>query len=50
VFIAAQDGEALEQYDWDLDKARYIALLREYDAHRDPRELAAFVSTRPLGE
>lgn len=49
VFIAAQDGESVEQYDWDLDKPRYIALLREYDAHRDPRELAAFIDVRPLG-
>ena len=37
-------------YDWDLDKPRYIALLREYDRHRDPRELADFIGVRPLGE
>jgi hypothetical protein len=40
----------LEQYDWDLDKSRYIALLREYDTHRDPRDLAAFVDVQPFGE
>jgi fido (protein-threonine AMPylation protein) len=50
VFIAAQDGEVLEQYDWDLDKIPYISLLRDYDNCRDPRELAAFVPVRPLGE
>jgi fido (protein-threonine AMPylation protein) len=50
VFVAAQDGEMLEQYDWDLDKSRYIALLREYDTHRDPRDLAAFVDVQPFGE
>jgi fido (protein-threonine AMPylation protein) len=50
VFVAAQDSEVLEQYDWDLDKPRYIALLRGYDSHRDPRELAAFIAVVPLGE
>lgn len=55
VFAAAQDPEALGiadplfQYDWDVDKARYIQLLREYDRHRDPRELAAFVPLIALG-
>jgi fido (protein-threonine AMPylation protein) len=49
-FVAAQDGEALEQYDWELDKARYITLLRQYDSHRDPRDLAAFIAVQPLGE
>jgi fido (protein-threonine AMPylation protein) len=50
VFVAAQDSEALEQYDWELDKPRYIALLREYDSHRDPRDLAAFVAVVPLSD
>jgi fido (protein-threonine AMPylation protein) len=50
VFIAAQNGEVLEQYDWELDKARYIALLREFDAHRDARDLAAFIAVQPFGE
>lgn len=48
VFVAAQEDETLELYDWDLDKRRYIDLLRQFDEHRDPRELAAFVGTRPL--
>ncbi|WP_194836078.1 Fic family protein [Nocardia sp. XZ_19_369] len=50
VFFAAQDGELLEQYDWELDKPRYIDLLRGYDMHRDPCELAAFIPVRSLGE
>ncbi|MFC4375123.1 Fic family protein [Nocardia halotolerans] len=50
VFLAAQDGGVLEQYDWELDKPRYIALLRGYDMHRDPRELAAFIPVRSLDE
>lgn len=32
VFVAAQDGEFLEQYDWALDKVRYIDLLRSTTA------------------
>lgn len=50
VFVATQDGETLEQYDWNVEKGRYIALLREYDAHRDPRALAAFVPVQPVGD
>ncbi|GAB3358239.1 Fic family protein [Modestobacter lapidis] len=50
VFVAAQDSEPPDLYDWQLDKRRYVDLLRQYDGHRDPRELAAFVGTRPLGE
>jgi len=43
VFVAAQEGDTLEQYDWDLDKRQYIALLREYDSTRNPRDLAEFI-------
>lgn len=50
VFAAVQDTANPELYDWDLDKGRYVDLLRQYDGHRDPRELAAFVDTRRLGE
>jgi fido (protein-threonine AMPylation protein) len=50
VFTAAQDGETPELYDWEVDRRRYIDLLRKYDVHRDERELAAFVGTTPLGE
>lgn len=50
VFLAAQDTESLVRYDWDLDRRRYVDLLREYDLHRDPTGLAAFIGTKPLGE
>ncbi len=50
VFAAAQDTDVPEVYDWQLDKSRYIALLRQYDQHRDPRELTEFIGTRPLEE
>ncbi|RCK71206.1 cell filamentation protein Fic [Desertihabitans brevis] len=50
VFVAAQDVDTPELYEWQLDKRRYIALLRQYDRHRDPRDLSAFIETRPLGE
>lgn len=48
VFVAVQRGSQLEMYDWELDKERYIALLREYDASRDATPLANFVAVRPL--
>ncbi|WP_022884987.1 Fic family protein [Glaciibacter superstes] len=49
VFAAAQDSEVPELYDWQVDKRRYIDLLRRYDGHRDPTELAIFIGTTPLG-
>ena len=42
VFAAVQDPTEV-QYEWDLDKARYIELLRAYDQNRDVADLAAFV-------
>lgn len=45
IFLAAQVTDDVEQYDWSFDKADYIRLLREYDQHRDPTELAAFIPT-----
>lgn len=45
LFLAAQDSDDIELYDWTFDKAEYIRLLREYDQHRDPRPLAAFIPT-----
>ncbi|NMO49976.1 hypothetical protein HH310_02040 [Actinoplanes sp. TBRC 11911] len=33
----------------NLDKGRYISLLREYDQHRDARELASFIAVKPFG-
>lgn len=50
IFVATQANEKLNQYDWNLDKAQYITLLREYDSHRDPRELAAFIPVYPLDD
>jgi fido (protein-threonine AMPylation protein) len=48
LFVAAQEGETIEVYDWDLDKATYIELLRDYDGHRNPSDLAGFIPTKPL--
>lgn len=47
VFITAQDPAVL-QYDWDVDKERYIDLLRGFDVHRDVRELAAFIGVQSI--
>lgn len=47
VFAAAQNPTVL-QYDWDVDKQRYIALLRAYDRHRDVTDLAAFIGAEPI--
>lgn len=45
VFAAAQEAETVELYTWQVDKPNYIRLLREYDHHRDPKPLAAFIPT-----
>lgn len=45
LFLAVQDTDEVEMYDWSFDKAEYIRLLREYDHHRDPKPLAAFIPT-----
>ncbi|HEY5878290.1 MAG TPA: Fic family protein [Nakamurella sp.] len=50
VFVAAQEVDAPLRYSWDLDKHQYIALLQQYDRHRDPRPLAVFIAVRALGE
>lgn len=47
VFAAAQDPTEL-QYDWELEKARYIELLRAYDGHRDVADLAAFIGVEAI--
>jgi fido (protein-threonine AMPylation protein) len=54
VYVASQlvrsaDDELLI-YDWRVEKSPYIALLRSYDVHRDPSELAAFVPVQPLDD
>lgn len=46
VFVAAQDTDELEVYDWSVDKRGYIDLLRRYDQHRNPTDLGAFVVSR----
>ncbi|MFD2840876.1 Fic family protein [Populibacterium corticicola] len=46
VFLAAQDSDSVyESYNWEVDKRSYIVLLRQYDVNRDPKPLAAFIST-----
>lgn len=47
IYIAAQE-RAESQYDWDVDKARYIELLRAFDIHRDASELAAFIGVQSI--
>ncbi len=47
VFAAAQNP-AEQQYDWDLDKPYYTALLRAFDQHRDVTDLAAFVEVEQI--
>ena len=49
VFFAAQSEDVPEQYDWEIDKPQYIALLREFDLNRDAKPLAAFIPVRALG-
>lgn len=49
VFLATQSGAVPEQYDWEIDKPQYIALLREFDLHRNAKLLAAFIPVRALG-
>ncbi|PWJ45162.1 Fido, protein-threonine AMPylation domain-containing protein [Quadrisphaera granulorum] len=50
VFAAAQGTESPDLFDWDVDKADYIALLRQYDRTRDPTGLASLIGCKPLGE
>lgn len=47
VFAAVQDPTTL-QYDWELDKTRYIALLRAYDGQRDLADLAHFIGVERI--
>lgn len=47
VYITAQPSVEF-QYDWEVDKKRYIELLRGFDAHRDVHELAAFVGVQSI--
>ncbi|KAA0114410.1 cell filamentation protein Fic [Mycolicibacterium sp. P9-22] len=47
VYIAAQERADL-QYDWDVDKTRYIQLLRRFDRSRNADELADFVGVQSI--
>lgn len=47
VYVAAQTTDVVFEYDWDVDKVRYVELLREYDAHRNSDDLAEFIEVRP---
>ena len=47
VHLAAQE-QAECQYDWDVDKQRYIELLREFDVRRTADDLAAFVGVQSI--
>ena len=47
VFAAVQDPTEV-QYEWDLDKTRYIELLRAYDQNRDVANLATFVGVHRI--
>jgi Fic family protein len=49
LFLAAQEGEQLQEYDWDIDKDTYISLLRAYDQDRDAGRLADFIKAKPFG-
>ncbi|HXO50433.1 MAG TPA: Fic family protein [Mycobacterium sp.] len=50
VFEAAQASDSVMQYDWGVDKATHIKLLRRYDTNRDVTDLAEFLKSRPFGE
>lgn len=44
VYLAGQTGwEPIHAYDWEVDRATYIRLLREYDMTRDSSALAEFI-------
>lgn len=47
VYIAAQEPVDF-QYDWDIDKSRYVELLREFDAHRNADQLADFIGVQSI--
>jgi len=50
IFLATQDTESLYLYEWLIDKAIYVSLLREYDRHRNPIFLAEFIPIRELAD
>lgn len=48
IFLAAQESEDVEMYDWSIHKKTYVELLRTYDINRDPKPLAAFIPVYKL--
>jgi Fic family protein len=49
-FAATQTSEQPHRYDWNLDKRRYITLLRAYDRDRDPVPLTQFIGVRVIND
>ena len=43
VFLVAQGTRQTAVYDWNVDKAEYIRLIRAYTTTRDPKPLAKFI-------
>lgn len=50
VYLAAQDGDSVTVYDWEIDRKTYIRLLGEYDLTRDPAKLVDFISVIELDD
>lgn len=50
VYLAAQDGDSVMAYDWEIDRRTYIRLLGEYDLTRDPAHLVDFVGVIQLAD
>lgn len=50
VFGATQNGRFVERYDWNVNRARYIELLIEYDRHRNASDLAEFITVEQYEE
>jgi fido (protein-threonine AMPylation protein) len=48
VFLATQETESHYLYEWLIEKATYVSLLREFDRHRNPTFLAEFIPIRSL--
>lgn len=43
VYVTVQGKRRAYVYDWDVDKATYLELVREYTVSRDPKPLAQFI-------
>lgn len=50
VHAAVQTGDdAVELFDWDIDKRTYVDLLRVFDRDRNPEALADYIPVRSIG-